>query len=70
MYGAPRQHTPLTLLVPQHRGFLVIGKACLSGDEALRMRAEGASWRKIAQTLELAMSTVIDSCRSENPPVA
>jgi putative DNA-invertase from lambdoid prophage Rac len=39
-------------------------------DEALRMRAEGNSWRKIAQTLGLPMSTVIDACRSENPPIS
>ncbi len=40
-------------------------------DEALRLRAQGMSWRKLAQTLNLPMSTVIDACRlcSENPPV-
>jgi DNA invertase Pin-like site-specific DNA recombinase len=37
-------------------------------DEALRLRAEGASWRTIAQTLGVPMSTAIDACRSENPP--
>jgi len=39
-------------------------------DEALRLRAEGKSWRNVAQTLDLPMSTVIDACRScsENPP--
>jgi DNA invertase Pin-like site-specific DNA recombinase len=39
-------------------------------DEVLRMRSEGMSWRKLAQTLNLPMSTVIDACRpcSENPP--
>lgn len=39
-------------------------------DEVLRLRAEGMSWRKLAQTLNLPMSTVIDPCppRSENPP--
>jgi DNA invertase Pin-like site-specific DNA recombinase len=39
-------------------------------DEALKLRAEGRSWRSIAQTLDLPMSTVIDACRpcSENPP--
>jgi putative DNA-invertase from lambdoid prophage Rac len=38
-------------------------------DEALRLRAEGKSWRNVAQTLDLPMSTVIDACRpcSENP---
>jgi len=36
-------------------------------DEAQRLRAEGLSWRKIAQALDLPMSTVIDACRSENP---
>src|SRR5262249_27255574 len=40
-------------------------------DEVLRLRNQGMSWRKIAQTLNLPMSTVIDasaSC-SENPPL-
>ena len=39
-------------------------------DEAVRLRTEGKSWRNIAQTLNLPMSTVIDACRprSENPP--
>ena len=39
-------------------------------DEVVRLRAEGMSWRKLAQTLNLPMSTVIDACRpcSENPP--
>jgi DNA invertase Pin-like site-specific DNA recombinase len=39
-------------------------------DEALRLRAEGRSWRSVAQTLDLPMSTVIDACRpcSEIPP--
>src|SRR5271169_2165170 len=38
-------------------------------DEALRLRAEGKSWRSVAQTLNLPMSTIIDACRacSENP---
>jgi putative DNA-invertase from lambdoid prophage Rac len=40
-------------------------------DEVVRLRAEGMSWRKLAQTLNVPMSTVIDACRacSENPPV-
>ena len=39
-------------------------------DEAVRLRAQGMSWRKIARALNLPMSTVIDACRqrSENPP--
>jgi len=39
-------------------------------DEAVRLREQGMSWRKVAQTLNLPMSTVIDACRpsSENPP--
>jgi len=39
-------------------------------DEVVRLRAEGKSWRRVAQTLNLPMSTVIDACRpcSENPP--
>ena len=39
-------------------------------DEVLRLRGEGMSWRKVAQTLDLPMSTVIDACKpcSENPP--
>ena len=37
-------------------------------DDALRLRAEGNSWRVIARALDLPMSTVIDACRdrSEN----
>jgi putative DNA-invertase from lambdoid prophage Rac len=35
-------------------------------DEAIRLRKQGMSWRKIAKTLNLPMSTVIDAC-SENP---
>ena len=31
-------------------------------DEALRMRAEGMSWRKISDTLGVPFSTVIDAC--------
>jgi putative DNA-invertase from lambdoid prophage Rac len=40
-------------------------------DEAVRLRAQGMSWRKVAQALNLPMSTVIDACRpcSEKPPV-
>jgi putative DNA-invertase from lambdoid prophage Rac len=37
-------------------------------DEAQRLRADGVSWRTIAPTLGVPMSTVIDACRSENPP--
>jgi DNA invertase Pin-like site-specific DNA recombinase len=39
-------------------------------DEALRLRGQGMSWRKVAEALNLPMSTVIDACRpcSENPP--
>jgi len=39
-------------------------------DEVVRLRAEGMSWRKLAQTLNVPMSTVIDASRacSENPP--
>jgi putative DNA-invertase from lambdoid prophage Rac len=38
-------------------------------DEVVRLRAEGMSWRKVAQTLNVPMSTVIDASRacSENP---
>jgi len=36
-------------------------------DEAVRLRSQGQSWRKIAQVLDLPMSTVIRAC-SENPP--
>jgi putative DNA-invertase from lambdoid prophage Rac len=36
-------------------------------DEALKLRAEGMSWRNVAKTLNLPMSTVIDAC-SEIPP--
>jgi putative DNA-invertase from lambdoid prophage Rac len=36
-------------------------------DEAVRLRAQGVSWRKIAQLPDLPMSTVIDACRSKRP---
>jgi putative DNA-invertase from lambdoid prophage Rac len=36
--------------------------------EAQRLREQGKSWREIARALEIPMSTVIDACRSENPP--
>jgi DNA invertase Pin-like site-specific DNA recombinase len=36
-------------------------------DEALTLRNAGQSWRSIAKTLGIPMSTVIDACRSENP---
>src|SRR5271155_4892991 len=41
-------------------------------DDAIRLRAEGKSWRVIARALDLPMSTVIDACRdrSENPPAS
>jgi putative DNA-invertase from lambdoid prophage Rac len=32
-------------------------------DEARRLRAAGLSWRKIADTLDVPMSTVIEACR-------
>ena len=35
-------------------------------DEAARLRSQGVSWRRIAQVLDLPMSTVIRAC-SENP---
>jgi len=35
-------------------------------DEAQRLRAAGVSWRKIAQVLDLPMSTIVSAC-SENP---
>ena len=35
-------------------------------DEAVRLRSQGLSWRRIAQVLDLPMSTVIRAC-SENP---
>ena len=37
-------------------------------DEARRLRAEGLSWRCIARTLQVPMSTVVDACRLENLP--
>ena len=38
--------------------------------EAISLRKQGMSWRSIAKTLEMPMSTVIDACNgcSENPP--
>ena len=39
-------------------------------DQAIELRSKGVSWRKLAKTLDLPMSTVIDACRSENPPAA
>jgi putative DNA-invertase from lambdoid prophage Rac len=41
-------------------------KRAFRRDEAVRLRSQGASWRKIAQVLDLPMSTVIDACRSKN----
>jgi DNA invertase Pin-like site-specific DNA recombinase len=35
-------------------------------DEAQRLRGAGMSWRKIAQVLDLPMSTIVSAC-SENP---
>jgi len=35
-------------------------------DEAVRLRSDDLSWRKIAQLLDVPMSTVIDACRSKN----
>ena len=32
-------------------------------DEAIRLRAEGLSWRAIAQRLQVPVSTVVDACR-------
>ena len=37
-------------------------------DEAIRLRAEGLSWRKIAETLQVPMATIIDACRNPPPP--
>ena len=37
-------------------------------DEALRLRAAGMSWRKIAGELGAPLSTVVDSCRSKDTP--
>ena len=34
-------------------------------DQALLLRAEGKSWREIAQALGVPFSTVIDACRAE-----
>jgi DNA invertase Pin-like site-specific DNA recombinase len=33
-------------------------------DEAVRLRAEGSSWRKIARELGVPVSTVVDACSS------
>src|SRR5580700_11173354 len=38
-------------------------------DEVVKLRAEGMSWRNVAKTLNLPMSTVIDAC-SEIPAKA
>jgi len=35
-------------------------------DQAMEMRANGMSWRKIAATLEVPMSTVIDACQNKS----
>jgi putative DNA-invertase from lambdoid prophage Rac len=34
-------------------------------DEVVRLRTQGMSWRKLAQALNLPMSTVIDACRQD-----
>jgi DNA invertase Pin-like site-specific DNA recombinase len=36
-------------------------------DEALKMRAGGASWRKIADALQVPLATLVSAC-SEIPP--
>ena len=43
-----------------------IAKRIFRRDEALKLRAEGMSWRSVAKALN-SMSTVIDAC-SEIPP--
>ncbi|HEX4770774.1 MAG TPA: helix-turn-helix domain-containing protein [Bryobacteraceae bacterium] len=35
-------------------------------DEALRLRAEGKSWRAVAKQFNVPLSTVVDAC-TENP---
>jgi DNA invertase Pin-like site-specific DNA recombinase len=42
-------------------------KRVFQRDEATRLRAEGRSWREIAQVLDLPLSTVYAGGRSENP---
>jgi DNA invertase Pin-like site-specific DNA recombinase len=32
-------------------------------DEALRLREQGISWRRIAATLQVPLSTVVGACR-------
>ena len=36
-------------------------------DEAVRMRAEGVSWRKIAAELRVPVTTVVEGCRADLP---
>jgi DNA invertase Pin-like site-specific DNA recombinase len=38
-------------------------KRAFRRDEAVRLRSQGLSWRKIARTLDVPFSTVIDACR-------
>lgn len=38
-------------------------------DEALEMRAQGKSWRKIAAALHVPLATLVGAC-SENPPAS
>jgi DNA invertase Pin-like site-specific DNA recombinase len=42
------------------------------GTKPSELRKEGNSWRNVAETIGMPMSTVIDACRdrSENPPKA
>lgn len=42
-------------------------KRAFRRDEAVRLRKADKSWREVAQTLDIPMSTVIDACRSESP---
>jgi DNA invertase Pin-like site-specific DNA recombinase len=37
-------------------------------DLALQLREEGWSWRRIAEALDVPVSTLVDRCRSEIPP--
>jgi putative DNA-invertase from lambdoid prophage Rac len=68
--GIIRQRVCAGVRAPRARG-TALGRPrrVFRRDETIRLRKEGKSWRSVAETLGMPMSTVIDACRdrSENP---